>query len=1012
MTRFYPLTAVLVCLIMLVAACAKAEISVLPAPASETAAPAPASIAELIEAVDIPYETFTLGNGLRVIVHQDRKAPVVAVSVWYRVGSKHEPKGQTGFAHLFEHLMFNGSENAPGDFFEPLQQVGATDFNGTTNVDRTNYFETVPTGALDRALFLESDRMGHLLGAVTQEKLDNQRGVVQNEKRQGDNNPYGLLRYEIFENLFPSGHPYHHSTIGSMADLDAASLDDTRKWFRDNYGPNNAVLVLAGDIDVATAKAKVGEWFGDIPRGSNVRKVVGDIPTLPAPLAKKVYDLIPTTRLYRMWAIPGLNDPEAASLQIAATVLGGLSGSRLDNALVRKDPVAVSVAAFAQNYEDAGFFIVQADVKPGADPEAVGKRLDQEIAAFLESGPSEDELQRTAASTLSGLISGLESVGGFGGKAVVLAEGALYSNNPGYYKTELQRMAEATPQQIRDVARKWLRRPTFSLTYAPGERTEGGENRGGAVLDRPAGSVGSVGSVSSNASNVAANAKTSAKTDAKTSAKTSGAVAADAYWNPALSGGDYRTMPGRPGAAVLGVPGYAPDRSQLPAVAELTGLDFPEISRTRISNGMEVIFVRRDTVPMVRIAVSFDAGYAADPKDALGTQSLMLRLMNEGTMTLDSIAFAEAKERLGASITSRANADDTVFTLTALKPNLAASLDLLADFVRNPAFDAKELERVRTQQLNRINAELNNPNGLALRTLAPIIYGSNHPYGIPPSGLGDPAAVSAASREQLVAFHKGWIRSDNVRIFVVGDTSLEEVTKLLEKSFGTWKRSGTRREGKDFSMSLPIPQPRIILIDRPKSPQSVIYAAKVLDVKGSDALETLRAGNEIFGGSFLSRINSNLRETKGWSYGVRSRITSSQQNVAFVIAAPVQADKTGASIKELRSDLTAFLQDRGVSDEELIRTVNGNVRELPGSFETIGDIMNGVENIVIYGRKADYYETLADIYRSMSAAEIDAAARKVLSVDDLVYVVVGDAEIVKPQLDLLELSVDETLLVQ
>ncbi|MGH6633421.1 MAG: M16 family metallopeptidase, partial [Sphingopyxis sp.] len=362
----------------------------------------PAPIADLVKAVDIPYEAFMLDNGLRVIVHEDRKAPVVAVSVWYRVGSKHEPKGKTGFAHLFEHLMFNGSENSPGDFFEPLQQVGATDSNGTTNVDRTNYFETVPTGALDRALFLESDRMGHLLGAVTQEKLDNQRDVVQNEKRQGDNNPYGLLRYEIFENLFPTGHPYHHSTIGSMGDLDAASLGDVKKWFSDNYGPNNAVLVLAGDVNVATAKAKVQDWFGDIPRGPEVKAPATSIPSLPATLAKEVKDLVPTTRIYRMWAIPGLNDPEAVPLQMAMGVLGGLSSSRLDNALVRKDPVAVGVSAVAQPFEDAGILLVQADVKPGVDAKLVASRLDAEIASFLASGPTADELQRTAASYLAG----------------------------------------------------------------------------------------------------------------------------------------------------------------------------------------------------------------------------------------------------------------------------------------------------------------------------------------------------------------------------------------------------------------------------------------------------------------------------------------------------------------------------------------------------------------------------------------------------------------------------------
>ena len=927
-------------------------------------AAAPAPIADLVKAVDIPYEAFTLDNGLRVIVHEDRKAPVVAVSVWYRVGSKHEPKGKTGFAHLFEHLMFNGSENSPGDFFEPLQQVGATDSNGTTNVDRTNYFETVPTGALDRALFLESDRMGHLLGAVTQEKLDNQRGVVQNEKRQGDNNPYGLLRYEIFENLFPNGHPYHHSTIGSMADLNSASLDDVKKWFSDNYGPNNAVLVLAGDVDVATAKAKVQEWFGDIPRGPEITAPQTTVPTLPAPLAKEVKDLIPTPRIYRMWAIPGLNDAEAVPLQMATAVLGGLSSSRLDNAMVRTDPVAVSVAAFAQPFEDAGILIIQADVKPGTDVAAVGKKLDEEIAKFLETGPTADELQRAAASYLGGTIAGLESVGGFGGKAVTLAEGALYSNDPGYYKVELDRMAKSTPAQVAAVARKWMSRPAFSLTYTPGERTEGGENRGGAV----------------------------------TAGKLTEAVTPDRYWNAAL--GDIGPDTGIGSAASIA------DRSQLPAVADLTALDFPAIERTKLKNGVEVIFARRTTVPTVNVAVSFDAGYAADPHSALGTQSLMLSLMDEGTTDLNSIAFAEAKERLGAQIDATANADETVFSLFALKPNLGASLSLLADYIRNPAFDAKELERVRAQQLNRLQAELNNPNAIAGRLMAPMLYGTDHPYGIPPSGLGDAKAVTAASRDQLAAFHAAWIRPDNARVFVVGDTTLAEVKKQLDATLGQWKAPKTAKPVKNFDIAIPAPKPRIVLFDRPKSPQSVILAGKVLDAKGGDALEVLRSANDIFGGNFLSRFNTNLRETKGWSYGVRSRISGDKDRLAWAAVAPVQADRTGDSIKELQKDLKAFLGDKGVTKEELERTINGSVRELPGSFETSADVLAGLRNIVKFSRPDNYYETLPATYEAMTTAEIDAAARKALSTDDLVYVIVGDAAVVKPQLDGLGLTVE------
>ncbi len=922
----------------------------------------PAPVSELIKAIDIPYEEFELDNGLRVVVHEDRKAPVVAVSVWYRIGSKHEPKGQTGFAHLFEHLMFNGSENAPGEFFKPLQEIGATDRNGTTSTDRTNYFQTVPTGALDLALFLESDRMGYLLGAVTQEKLDNQRGVVQNEKRQGDNRPYGLLRYEAFENLFPKGHPYHHSTIGSMADIEAATLEDVRNWFRDNYGPNNAVLVLAGDIDTETARAKVQKWFGSIPPGPAVKKVNVTVPTLEAPKSKTIKDLIPTTRIYRLWTMPGVNDAEAIPLQMSAAVLGGLSSSRLDNALVRNAPVSVGVAAFAQAFEEAGIFGIQADLKPGVELAELNRRLDEEIAKYVQSGPTADELGRAATSFLSGAISGLESVGGFGGKAVALAEGALYLDNPGHYKVEMDRIAKATPDNVREITEKWLSRPVFSLTIEPGERTEGGENRGGAVVspDKP-----------------------------------DGLVEPDRYWNSALGAIGSSATSSAP-----------PDRSKFPEVGTLQSLDFPDIERSRLKNGMEVVFARRAAVPTVNVAVSFEAGFAADPKDALGVQSLMLAMMEEGTTSLTSTQLAEAQERLGASISANANLDETVISAFALTANLAPTLDLLADVIRNPAFDGEELERIRAQQLNRINAQRKDPNSIARNILMPAIYGKDHPYGIAPSGTGDSAVVEKLTRDDLSAFHKRWLRPDMARIFVVGDTTLPKVTALLNDSLGDWKPTEMTKPEKDFGGGVAEPEPKIILFNRPKSPQSVIAAGKVLDVTGRDSLETLRAANEIFGGSFLSRINMNLRETKGWSYGVGSRISGNKEQQNFFLFAPVQADRTGDSIKELRKELKEFLGDRGVNAEELTRTINGNVRELPGLFETSGDVMAGVRNIVKYGRPDDYYEKLADTYRGMTAEAIDVAARRQLTGEDLLYVVVGDADVVKPQLEDIGLPIE------
>ncbi len=929
------------------------------ASAPAATAPQPAPVADLIESVSVPYEQFKLDNGLTVLVHEDRKAPVVAISVYYGVGSKHEPDGKTGFAHLFEHLMFNGSENAPGDFFEPLQQIGATDYNGTTWFDRTNYFQTVPTGALDTGLMLESDRMGYLLGAVTQEKLTNQIGVVQNEKRQGDNQPYGLVEYEQLENLYPSGHPYHHSTIGSMDDLSSATLEDTKQWFRDNYGPNNAILVLAGDIDVATARQKVTKWFGAIPAGPAIRQVEAPVPTLPAKAEKTIYDRVASPRIYRMWATPGLDNPDYLPLAMGASVLGGLASSRLDDALVREQKLAVSVVARAETFAQAAQYVVYADAAPGVDVATLGAALDAEIARFVAEGPSADELQRATTTYASGMIKGLERVGGFGGKAPMLAEGLLYSGNPAHYKAELNAAAAMTPERVREVTARWLSRPVFALTVEPGERKEGGENRGGFY----SGAEGDSG------------------------------LAGPAFYSSPLS------MQGATGVAEA-------DRSQIPPVGELKALDFPAIEQATLSNGMKVYFARRDAVPVVYTRLQIDAGFGADPAGKAGLQSMMLDVMDEGTTELDSTALAIAKERLGANLGAFANADHTSFALDVPSANLAQGLELMSDYVRQPAFRPDDLERIRQVQLTRIQNELNNPSQIALRTLAPILFGEAHPYGLPPSGTGSAEVAQALTAQELRDFHQMWIRPYKARVFVVGDTTLAEVTRLLEASFGNWQAPAVAAPEKSYDAPIPSQTPRIVLVDRPNSPQSVIVGGRVLDRKGTDDLVTLAAANEVFGGGFLSRINMNLRETKGWSYGVRSLLQQPLDRSSFLIFAPVQADRTGDSIVELRKDLASYTGGTGVSAAELTRLVNGNVRELPGRFETSGDVLGGLVDIVTYGRPVDYYETLAARYTGLQAGQLDAEAKAALRGDDLVWVVIGDASVVRPQLEKLGLPLE------
>src|SRR5207342_1392678 len=421
--------------------------------------------------VAIPYEEFTLPNGLRVVVHTDRKAPIVAVNLWYHVGSKDEPAGRSGFAHLFEHLMFQAAENHKGEYFAPFKQVGATDQNGTTNQDRTNYFENVPTTALDTALWMESDRMGHLVGAIGQSELDEQRGVVQNEKRQGENQPYGRSYDVLLKSLYPEGHPYHHTVIGSMNDLNAASLEDVKTWFRSWYGPNNAVLVLAGDIDLATAKAKVTKYFGDIPASATLKAKPPMIAARKTSTRESMTDHVAQTRVMRVWNVPNYASPEVQDLQLLAEVLGGSRASRLDKRLFFGDKTVDRISASMDASELGGTFDITADIKTGVDPATVEKAINEELQRLLTEGPTQAELDQARTVFKAGFVRGIERIGGFGGKADALAECTVYTGNPGCFRDQLARIASSTPEQIKATANHWLRAGDHTLSITPGDVT-------------------------------------------------------------------------------------------------------------------------------------------------------------------------------------------------------------------------------------------------------------------------------------------------------------------------------------------------------------------------------------------------------------------------------------------------------------------------------------------------------------------------------------------------------------
>ncbi len=424
------------------------------------------------DAADLPmpqisYQQFTLDNGLRLIVHEDHRTPIVAVNVWYHVGSKNEPAGRTGFAHLFEHLMFNGSEHHQDEFFRPLEEVGATGANGTTNEDRTNYFANVPTPALDRLLWLESDRMGYLLGAITQEKLDEQRGVVKNEKRQRENEPYGRVWGMLPELTYPAGHPYSWQPIGSMEDLDAATLDDVRDWFQTWYGAANATIVIAGDVTAEHALERVRHYFGSIPAGPKLQRPERWEAPIPDLRRATINDAVPQRRIYRVYNVAANYTPDLVDLQLAADVLGGGKSSRAYERLVWREQLTTDVAAFVAPGEIGSQLYLIATLKPGVDPQQVEQILDEEVEKLRTRGPTAAEIKRVRSSLYAQTVRGLERVGGFGGKSDQLASAAVLAGDPAYWAEELEWLRATTPEQVRQTFARWTRYGNLTITVEP-----------------------------------------------------------------------------------------------------------------------------------------------------------------------------------------------------------------------------------------------------------------------------------------------------------------------------------------------------------------------------------------------------------------------------------------------------------------------------------------------------------------------------------------------------------------
>ena len=876
-------------------------------------------------AIDIPFEKFTLDNGLTLIVHEDNKAPVVAVNVWYHVGSKNEKSGKTGFAHLFEHLMFNGTENYPGEFFEPFERVGATGMNGTTNFDRTNYFEVVPKNALDLALWMESDRMGHLLGVVDQARLDEQRGVVQNEKRQGENQPYGRVYDVLFENVFPAGHPYSWSVIGSMEDLNAASLDDVKEWFNQYYGAANAVLVIAGDVEAQVVRARVEHYFGHIPAGPPLTRQTEWIPELKGTHRLVLQDRVPQARLYKAWTMPRYGTLDSNHLDLVAGILSEGKTSRLYKRLVYDERLASDVNAFAFPLEIAGIFGIVATALPGHSLAELDAAIEEEVAALLETGPAAEELARMVTTRRAAFIRGIERVGGFGGKSDQLARNETYMDDPAFYKTTIARWDAATPKALTAAANAWMKRGQMVLEVMPFPATSVTE----AVADR--------------------------------------------------SG--------------------LPDTGLPPAVG------FEPFKRFTLDNGLSVVLAKRSAIPVVELSLVVDAGFAADQFATPGTASLALAMLREGTASRSSLDISDELRGLGANLGTYSDLDTSYVSMSALTENLEESLDVFADVILNPAFPEQDFARLQQLRIVGIQQEKVQPRTLALRLFPRILYGDGHAYSLPFTGSGDEASVAALTPKDLAAFHDTWFKPGNATLIVVGDVHQSEIEPLLAARLQAWRPGDV--PAKNLGAVARRDESIVYLVDRPDSEQSVIIAGHIAPPRNNDAEMAISAMNQVLGGDFTARVNMNLREDKNWSYGAYTQIVSAKGQRPFMAVAPVQTDKTGAAMAELKREIEEIRGVRPPLADEIAKVKDRRTLSLPGRWETAWAVLGSIAEIVRFGLGDDYWDTYADDIRALTEEEIRQAAVDVVHPDGLVWVVVGDRS--KVESEIRELGLGEVV---
>ena len=909
---------------------------------SDETASAPASQSDVPQ---LEFEKYTLPNGLELILSEDHRLPLVAVNLWYHVGPANEDPGRTGFAHLFEHMMFQGSKHVPGDaHFRLLEGAGASDLNGTTDFDRTNYFQTVPADRLELALWLESDRMGYLLEVVDQAKLSNQQDVVRNERRQSvENRPYGMVEEALFHQLFPQGHPYYASVIGSHEDIQAAKLEDIRSFFKLYYAPNNASLAIVGDIDREQTKKLVEKYFGSLKQGAPVPKPAVETPPIESERRAVVTDRVELPRVYMAWLTPPIFEPGDADADLASLALGGGRSSRLYKSLVYDKQIAQDVNVSQNSLTLASVFEIRATARPGRTAEELEKAIDEELEKFRQEGPEPAELDRARNQIETRIVTGLERLGGFGGVADRLNLYNHYRGDPGYLQEDIQRYQMVTPESVRAFAREQLAAQARVVVHG----VPGPQNPGAPV-------------------------PTPAQTSTQAAQAESEGVNADEPW---------RAQPPEPGQART--------------------LQAPTPASFQLANGLTVLVNERQGLPVVSASLVFRTGSDANPADKPGLASFTAAMLNEGTATRNALQLADEVAQLGANLSTGSSMDSTQITASSLRRNFPALLEIVADVARHPSLPAEEIERQRASRLASLVQQRENPGAVATAAMSAALYGTSHPYGY--TELGTEASNKAMSRDDMQKFWAQNFVPNNAALVVSGQITAADLRPLVEKAFGDWER------GTPAQPVLGSPQTtraRLVLVDKPGAPQTQVRVAAIGVPRGTPDYAPLLVMNEALGGLFSSRINLNLRERNGYTYGASSQFVFRRGAGPFLVASGVRTDVTAPAVTEVFKEIR-LMREQPLEAEELSLAKDSLIRSLPAQFETSGRVTASTANIYVYDLGLDYYAKLPGQLAAVTAEQVKTMAEKYVVPDNLVVVAVGDAGRIRAALQKLNLGAVE-----